>query len=311
MSNKDAIQYRKELTKPAPKTYSRRKTIVLGNNDIWTADIVDYSRLSKANKNFKYLLCIMDIHSRYAFVFPLKDKTGSSIIKSFKEINDFGNNLWVDRGGEFLNNDFKKFCKENKINIYHTYGDSKAVYIERFNRTLKQRINNYFIENNTDRYIDNLKDIVEDYNNTIHRITKKTPYQVYFENEEPAVSYFTGGNDKSKYKIGDYVRISRVKGVFEKGYAPKWSKEVFKIIEVDNQQDPIMYQLEDQLKEKIDGKFYEPELLKTDLKDYAMIEKRIKTRTVKGVKQYYVKYDGYSDKFNEWINEDQVDKRTK
>jgi hypothetical protein len=308
MSNKnDAIQYRKELTKPAPKQFTRRRTIVLGNNDIWTADIVDYSRLAKVNKGFKYLLCVMDIYSRFAFVFPLKDKKGSSIITCFKKLKDYGRNLWVDKGGEFLGNDFKKFCKDNDINIYHTYGDSKAVYIERFNRTLKQKINNYFIENNTDRYIDTLTDIVEEYNNTRHSTTKQTPNDIYYGDKIPHVVYYTGGSEKPKYKVGDYVRISRVKGVFEKGYAPKWSKEVFKIVGVDKQQDPIMYQLEDQQQEQIQGKFYEPELQKTDLKDFAMIEKKIRSRTVNGVKQYYVKYDGYSDKFNEWINADQLE----
>ena len=310
MSNKDAIQYRKELTKPVPKTFPRRKAIVLSNNDIWTADIVDYSRLSKLNKNYKYLLCIMDIYSRYAFVFPLKDKKGSTIIKCFKELKNYGRNLWVDKGGEFLNNEFKKFCKDNDINICHTYGDSKAVYIERFNRTLKQKINNYFIENNTNRYIDVLDKIVEEYNHTKHSTTKQTPYDVYYNNEEPAITYFTGGSERPKYKVGDYVRISRVKGTFEKGYAPKWSKEVFKIIGVDKQQDPIMYQLEDQLQEKIEGKFYEPELQKTDLKDYAMIEKVIRTKKVNGNKMYYVKYDGYDNKFNEWFSEGKIDKRT-
>ncbi len=111
MSNKDSIQYRKELTKPAPKLYPRRKVLVFENNDIWTADIVDYSKLASLNKNYKYLLCIMDIYSRYAFVFPLKDKKGNSIIKCFKELKDYGRNLWVDRGGEFLNREFKNFVK--------------------------------------------------------------------------------------------------------------------------------------------------------------------------------------------------------
>jgi hypothetical protein len=307
----DNIKYRKELTKPTTKVFPKRTAVAFANDDLWTADIVDYITLSKLNKNFKYLLCIMDIYSRFVFVFPLKDKKGLTVLKCFKELKSYGKNLWIDKGGEFLNNDFKKFCNDNDINMYHTFGESKAVYIERFNRTLKQRINNYFLENNTNRYIDKLDDIIDNYNNTKHSSTNKTPYSVYYGNEKPEVNYYIGGSDEPKYKIGDYVRISRVKGVFEKGYAPKWSKEVFKISSIDKQQDPIMYQIEDQLKEKIEGKFYEPELQKTLLKDFSMIEKVIRTKTVKGVKMYYVKYDGYDDKFNEWVNEEQVDKRKK
>jgi len=306
MVNTDAIQYRKELTKPVTKIFPKRKTLVFENNDLWTADLVDYTKLAKVNKNFKYLLCVMDIYSRYAFVFPLKDKKSNTVLKSFKQIKNYGSNLWIDRGSEFLNKDFKTFCKDNNINIYHTYGESKAVYIERFNRTLKTKLNNYFIENNTDTYINILKDIVNKYNNTIHSSTNKTPHEVYFENEEPEDIIPTGGTDKPKYKVDDYVRISKVKRVFEKGYASKWSKEVFKITKVDIQLDPIMYQIEDLLNEKIEGKFYEQELQKTDLKDFTMIEKKIKSRIVKGVKQYYVKYDGYSEKFNEWIDEDKL-----
>jgi hypothetical protein len=174
----------------------------------------------------------MDIYSRYAFVFPLKDKKGSTIIKCFKELKNYGRNLWIDKGGEFLNNEFKKFCKDNNINIYHTYGDSKAVYIERFNRTLKQRINNYFIENNTNKYIDVLDNIVEEYNNTKHSTTKQTPYDVYYNNEEPAVTYFTGGSEKPKSKVGDYVRIRGIKGTFEKDMLKNGVKKYSKLLEL-------------------------------------------------------------------------------
>ena len=309
MTDKDAIQYRKELTKPVNKKFERRKAIIMRKNDIWTADIVDYNLLSKQNKNVKYLLCVLDIYSRYAFVFPLKDKTATSVIKCFKTFKTFPSHLWIDKGGEFLNTEFKKFCKEKEINMYHTYGEHKASYIERFNRTLKQKIENHFIEQNTNKYIDVLDDIMKAYNNTKHKSIDETTHSVYFEDDEPTQVFALGGAEIPKYNAGDYVRISRTKGIFEKGYAPKWSKEVFKIRHVDINQDPVMYQLEDLLGEIIDGKFYEAELQKTALKDYAMIEKVIKSKVVNGKKMYFVKYDGYDDKFNEWVDETKVIKR--
>ncbi len=77
---------------------------------------------------------------------------------------------------------------------------------------------------------------------------------------------------------------------------------MFKIVDIDERQEPVMYQLEDLLNEKIEGKFYEPELQKTNLKDYAKVEKVLKTKTVNGKKKYYVKFDGYDSKFNDWVD---------
>jgi len=309
-NKKDALQYRKELTKPAPKIFPKRKVLVFGKNDIWSADIVDYNKLSAFNSQYKYLLCIIDIYSRYAYVFPLRDKKGISIMQCFKELKDniYGKNLWVDQGGEFLNRDFKNFCLQHDINMYHTYGEGKAVYVERFNRTLKTRINNYFIENNTNVYIDILPKLVNDYNNSIHSSIGKTPASIYIHDEKPLNKNNMIDNSKivAKYKEGDYVRISKVKGIFEKGYSHKWSKEVFKIIKVNTLQHPIMYQLEDLQKERIEGKFYEQEVQKTELKDYTMIEDIVKTRMKNGKKEYLVKYDGYSEKFNEWVDSSKV-----
>jgi len=310
---KDAIQYRKELTKPVTKIFEKRKVLTYGVNDIWTADLVDYKKFSPMNNGYKYLLCVMDIYSRYAFVFPIKDKFGSTIVQCFKKIKEYnkikeyGNNLWIDEGGEFLNSEFRKFCKENEINLYHTYGESKAVYIERFNRTLKTKINNYFIEENTSKYIDVLDDIVKEYNNSIHRTIKAKPKNVYLSGQlVNAKINLVAGREEIRYRVGDHVRISKVKRVFEKGYEAKWTKEVFKIVEINGEYDPVMFTIEDLQGEKIKGKFYAKELQKTELKDYSMIEDKIKSRVRDGKKEYLVKYDGYSDKFNEWLPENKV-----
>jgi hypothetical protein len=305
----EAQQYRKELMRNVPKIIERRKVNTFHNNDVWTADIVDYSNIAKSNKSIKYLLFILDVYSRYAFIFTLKDKTSKTVLDKFKTLKTYPKLLWVDRGGEFTNNEFKDFCKSKGMKIYHTYGESKAVFIERLNRTIKRKLQNKMLEENTNKYIDVLFDVVENYNDTIHSSTGETPTDIYINGKSSNDIPIDIIDKKPKYSVGDYVRISRTKGVFEKGYAPKWSKEVFRITKVDKLY-PVMYQLEDQLKEPIEGKFYETELQKTNLKDYAMIEKVIRTKKVNGVKKYYVKYDGYDDKFNEWIDEDRLDKRT-
>jgi len=247
----DNIQYRKELLKPAIRKFKRREVRTFYINDIWSADIVDLSNLSKFNSGYKYLLTIIDIYSRYVFVFALKDKTSKSVLDCFKKLKTYPKHLWIDKGGEFLSKDFKLFCEENTMNVYHTYGESKAVFIERFNRTLKNKITQYMIENNTNKYHNVLNDIVDDYNNTIHSKTKLTPANIYNDGVEYETRVYEVLQKKPNYRIGDYIRISRVKNTFEKGYTPNWSKEVFKIIDVDERQEPVMYQLENLLNEKL------------------------------------------------------------
>ena len=98
--------------------------------------------LSKYNKGIKYLLCAIDLFSKYAWVIPIKDKKGTSIVNAFKKIISEGrkpNKIWVDQGSEFYNNSFKDFLKINNIEMYSTYNEGKSIVAERFIRTLKNK----------------------------------------------------------------------------------------------------------------------------------------------------------------------------
>ena len=96
--------------------------------------------LSKFNKGIKYLLYVIDLFSKYAFVVPLKDKKGASIVNAFQSILDKSgrkpNKIWVDQGSEFYNHNFKKWLANNDISMYSTYNEGKSVVAERFIRTL-------------------------------------------------------------------------------------------------------------------------------------------------------------------------------
>ena len=101
--------------------------------------------LSKYNKGIKYLLCAIDLFSKYAWVVPIKDKKGVSIVNAFKKIISEGrkpNKIWVDQGSEFYNNSFKDFLKINNIEMYSTYNEGKSVVAERFIRALKNKFLN-------------------------------------------------------------------------------------------------------------------------------------------------------------------------
>ena len=142
-------------------------------------------------------------------------------------------------------------------------------------------------------YIDKL-DIVGEYNNTYHRTIKMKPTDV---KDNTYIDFKKEVNDKDpKFKVGDYVRISKCKNIFAKGYTPNWSEEVFVIKKVKNTV-PWTYVINDLNGEEIIGTFYEKELQKTNQQEFR-IEKVIKKKGDK----LYVKWKGYDNSFNSWID---------
>ena len=134
------------------------------------------------NKGFRFLLSVIDIFSKYAWVVPLKDKKGISIVNAFqkilKESDRKPNKIWVDKGSEFYNNSFKKWLKDNDIEMYSIHNEGKSVAAERFIRTLKTKIYKYISSTPKNVYINKLDDIVNGYNNTYHRTIKMKPIDV-------------------------------------------------------------------------------------------------------------------------------------
>ena len=129
----------------------------------------------------KYLLCAIDFYSEYAWVVSLKDKRGISIVNAFQKIISKGrkpNKIWVDQGSEFYNNSFKDFLKINNIEMYSTYNEGKSVVAERFIRTLKNKIFKHMTSISKNVYFDVLDDIVNKYNNAVHRTIKMKPINV-------------------------------------------------------------------------------------------------------------------------------------
>ena len=111
----------------------KRKVYSSYRDHIWGVDLADMQSLSKYNKGIKYLLCVIDLFSKYAWVIPIKDKKGSSIVNAFKEIMSEKrkpNKIWVDKGSEFYKKSFKDFLKINNIEMYSTYNEGKSVVAE-------------------------------------------------------------------------------------------------------------------------------------------------------------------------------------
>ena len=139
------------------------------------------SLISKFNKGIKYLLCVIDLFSRYAWVVPLKKK-GDIIVEGFQGILDKSkrkpNKIWIDHGSEFYNNKFKNFLKENDIEMYSTFNEGKSVVAERFNQTLKNKIYKHMTTIGKNVYFNVLDDIVDESNNSIHSSIKMKPKDI-------------------------------------------------------------------------------------------------------------------------------------
>ena len=184
--------------------------------------------ISKFNEGYRFLLCVTDMFSKYVWVIPLKDKKGVSIANAFQKIKESDrkpNKIWVDKGSGFYNGSFKNWLKDNDIEMYSIYNEGKSVVAERFIRTLKNKIYKYMTSTSKNVYIDQLDDIVDEYNNTYHRTIKMKPVDV---KDNTYIDFEKEVNDKdSKFKVGDYVRISKYKNIFAKGCMPNWSEKVF------------------------------------------------------------------------------------
>ena len=188
-------------------------------------DLADWQLISKHNKGFKFLLCVIDFFSKYAWVVPLKDKIRVSIVNAFQKILDSSkrkpNKIWVDQGSEFYNNVFKKWLKYIDISMYSTYNEGKSAVAERFIRTLKNKIQKNMTAISKNVYFDVLDHIVDEYNNTYHKTIKMKPVDI---GDDSFAEYNEESNEKDpKFKVGDHVRISKFKNVFAQGYMPNWS----------------------------------------------------------------------------------------
>jgi len=300
---------------PALKRFQRRVILAKKINLIWQADLADVTKYADENDGTKFILVCIDVLSRYARVEPLKNKTNPEVKSAFEKIFKKAkpSRIQTDEGKEFLGNTVQAMFRREHIYHYVVYSDVKAALAERFNRTLKMLISKYQDTHNTLRYIDVLQDLVKNYNNTIHRTIKIEPTEV---NEQNSAEVYQRLLDRvptkikePKFQVGDYVKISRTKNVFEKETTGNFTKEIFKVSRV-KPTNPITYSLEDLADEPMLGSFYSQELTKVREPTEFVIDKILQERYVgrgrNRYKEVLVKWLGYPDKFNSWEKESEV-----
>ena len=230
-------------------TYTLHKTVrkmfprnlyTLTNIDVWEMDLADLSSLSKYNDNYKYLLNVIDIFSRYAWHVPLKDKTCTSITTALKSLFQKRKSVTIqsDKCTEFVNSTVRQYLKRQGVSLHTTHNpDIKGSIIARFNRTLKIRMYKYFTKNNTYHYLNVINNLLTGYNNTVHSTivtapSKVNPSNIYFvwQKMNSLRAKIPGG--RAKFKVGDLVRITKEEVKFAKWYEKTFSIEIFRLFKV-------------------------------------------------------------------------------
>ena len=280
--------------------YQRAKIVTSGIDEQWQADLADMSNWQRENKGYRYILTVVDVMSRFAFARPIKHKNGQEVAEFY---------LQTDEDKEFFNQHVKELASKYGFNQFHT------AIVERFNLTLKEMIWSYFTWTNTRKWVTNsqgedmLVKFVNAYNHRQHTKLGMSPLQAMKHDQNEFYDSTIGKHlkrkqrkrferDYSNIKVGDFVLVNTAKKTFEKGVAPKWTRKVFKVINVDMSSPRLSYKLE------VKGMFVSDQLQKvTDPTNQPlMIEKVVKRRG----DQVLVKYLGYGDKFNTWVHKSQV-----
>ena len=228
-------------SKPPKRNYPTNKTDVYFIDDIWSLDILDLKDYGpENNKNYRYVLVVIDNFSKFGWTTPLKNKNALTIKNSFENIlmnsKRKPNLIESDRGKEFYNNIFQDFLNKNNIKLYSRKSSYGAVFAERFNRTIRDLLKKIVFERGDANWIDILPTTTKEYNNRIHSSTKLTPIQASLKNEG---FFYRNLLDKRKkvkpkFQINDLVRTADLKKTFSKGDMTIWSYNLYEITEIIN-----------------------------------------------------------------------------
>lgn len=304
------------LMRPRRVHFQRSKTIASGYLTDVQVDLADMQALSRHNKGFRYILVAIDVLSKQVYVVPVRSKKAEDMVDAFRQLIEQlpmkMHRIFSDKGLEFKNRQLKEFFDKEDIEKYEaTHSSVKASICERSIRNIKNRLYRYFAQNHTLNWIDVIDKIIDGINHSKSRTHGLCPADVNFSNAQKVWMKLYGNHFfgrkrkmKPKFKEGDFVRMSREKGQFEKGYIPNYGDEILEVGKVKPHTRPILYKVKDEKGEKFKGSFYTEELarVRKDAETTYRIEKVFKKRTKPdGTKELLVKFIGYPER--EWISE--------
>ena len=310
-------EFRKPKYTPPIRTY--------GKNYLWEADLMFFTHpdFAKKNDGFLYILAIIDTFTKMVRVELLKTKSTQAVTNVVEELFQYEKPKYirVDAGGEFLSNKFASMCRRHNVNMYIAMEPVKCAMIERFNRTFKRLLVQIMEKNNSIRWIDFVRQVLEIYHNRYHRSLKMSPNDADMELNhdkvlETNLKRYAEFNKRknlankkpAKFKKGQVVKIFQKKGAFTKGYSQNVTKEYFEIYHVDRKLSKDRYYLKDLAGDKVLGSFYEEYLIpfQPPAADEAVFKldpnhKDFRRKNIRGIPHIFVKWLGWPKKFNQWV----------
>ena len=248
------------------KTFPRRRVIARFKDDLWQADLIEYTTDTYPfhNKGYKYILLVIDVFSKVVYVEALKRKTGDQTAEAMDKILQRAESptmLVTDGGREFFNSRFFNVMVSHNIHHFRTPTRTswKTSVAERANRTIKTRISRWMQQTKRKDWISVYQQIVENYNKTPHSAHKMAPLDVTAENRREVYKRLYPKSMitvECRLKVGDKVRRLREKKEYEKGYTPNWSEEIYTISSVRQKSSVCWYKLKDLAGEELEGIWY-------------------------------------------------------
>lgn len=313
----DAVRWMQEqdvytLHKNYRKKFPRRVVHAPAPLHTVHADLADMQALAKHNLGYRYFLILVDCHSKRFWAEPVKSKTAPDMEAAFDKIFSLNNGWWPtaivsDRGMEFWATRMKKYFADRNINHYSTKSEIKASLAERGIRTVKTRLFKALTHANTFKWIDILPKIIHGINHSVNRTLGRTPASIQPNEILQDRRVIMSASKTSKFAVGDTVRLLKYRQVFDKSYLPNFTQELFVVSAVKSSHKPVYYLLKDLNGQPIEGSFYDEELVKSVNREQVYkVEAVLKTRKFRGKKQHFVKWLGYDDSFNSWVDASDV-----
>ena len=234
------------------KKFPRRHIIVHFPFQIFMGDLIEYTQsdYKHANRGYVYILVLIDVFTKMVYARPLKKKdkfkTSLAMDSILQNLDHLPNTLITDEGLEFYNKNVREVLDRYAIHHYSIKTKMKASVVQRFNRTLKTKLERYFVANKTKNWVDVLDQFISNYNNTPHRTIGMAPSEVTDSNASgvfkkifPDIHLVA----KPRLSKGDHVRVLREKTIFEKGYVQSWSDEIYQIYDVKQAAGRVWYKI--------------------------------------------------------------------
>lgn len=311
--------YTKFKSYSKPRRYS--PIYVRNKRELFQCDLISFTQnnLPEENDGYKHIFCTIDVFSKMAWVFPIKDKKCETVLNCFKDIlkkcGERPQRVQTDRGTEFICSMFEKYFKDQIIHHYLSYSDRKAAVIERFNLSIQQLLYKIMDYKSTNRWIDCIDQAMKIYLNRKHSTIKMSPLEAEDPKNENEVRrnlfiFFNKNShlkpQKQKFFVGDTVRVWKYKRSFKRGYDSNFTDEYFTIYKVLKNLPVIRYYLKDYDNEKIVGSYFQEELVAYTPNDYYKINIIDEKGSGKS-KKYLINYEGWPDKYNRWVSAQEIE----